>query len=166
MQQYIPKSSVENSSSSLITLDVYGHDDKNDSRCSLSRQNIFIQQLRYKYWSLLFNSKEMSRLFTEEVRKQFMMKLNEFKFYDFTFSNIKQIQLELSQNMSSNIEDAIMDFLKFTSELDIVHEHRGYGLVGKVGVFHKTIDNHGLNSIKNLWRYWIFQNTYQVEKVL
>lgn len=44
---------------------------------------------------------------------------------------------------SSNIEDAIMDFLKFTSELDIVHEHRGYGLVGKVGVFHKTIDNHG-----------------------
>lgn len=38
---------------------------------------------------------------------------------------------------SSNIEDAIMDFLKFTSELD---EHRGYGLVG---VFHKTIDNHG-----------------------
>lgn len=41
---------------------------------------------------------------------------------------------------SSNIEDAIMDFLKFTSELDIVHEHRGYGLVG---VFHKTIDNHG-----------------------
>lgn len=44
---------------------------------------------------------------------------------------------------SSNIEDAIMDFLKFTSELDIVHEHRGYGLVGKVGVFRKTIDNHG-----------------------
>lgn len=42
---------------------------------------------------------------------------------------------------SSNIEDAIMDFLKFTS--DIVHEHRGYGLVGKVGVFRKTIDNHG-----------------------
>lgn len=36
---------------------------------------------------------------------------------------------------SSNIEDAIMDFLKFTSGLDIVHEHRGYGLVGKVGVF-------------------------------
>lgn len=27
--------------------------------------------------------------------------------------------------------------------LDIVHEHRGYGLVGKVGVFRKTIDNHG-----------------------
>lgn len=44
---------------------------------------------------------------------------------------------------SSNVEDAIMDFLKFTSELDIVHEHRGYGLVGKVGVFRKTIDNHG-----------------------
>lgn len=38
---------------------------------------------------------------------------------------------------SSNIEDAIMDFLKFTSE------HRGYGLVRKVGVFRKTIDNHG-----------------------
>lgn len=121
MQQYIPKSSVENSSSSLITLDVYGHDDKNDSRCSLSRQNIFIQQLRYKYWSLLFNSKEMSRLFTEEVRKQFMMKLNEFKFYDFTFSNIKQIQLELSQNMSSNIEDAILkqfDNLTYHNSMD------------------------------------------------
>lgn len=37
----------------------------------------------------------------------------------------------------------MIEDLKFTSELDIVHEHRGYGLVGKVGVFHKTIDNHG-----------------------
>lgn len=34
-------------------------------------------------------------------------------------------------------------YYSFSIELDIVHEHRGYGLVGKVGVFHKTIDNHG-----------------------
>lgn len=156
MQQYIPKSSTENFSNSLITLSVYGHDDKNCDRCNFSRQNVFIQQLRYKYWSLLFNSKEMSKLFTERVREEFFRKLNEFKLYDFTLSNIKQIQLELSQNMNNNVEDAILkqfDNLTYQHSMDKntnIHYYNGW----------KTNSAFAVNSKIILSCYGVYDNRW------
>lgn len=41
---------------------------------------------------------------------------------------------------SSSIIDAVSDFLKVTEGLDVVYEHRGFGLVGEIGAFNKSVE--------------------------
>ncbi len=145
MMQYIPKSSTDCYSSELISISVYGYDDKSRDSKMNSKQNIFMQQLRYKYWSLLFNSKEMSRFFTEKVKDEFMMKLNEFKFFDFTYSNIKQIQMELVQSLCTNIDEAILkqfDNLTYQHSLDKntnIHYYNGWKTNSAFAINNKII---------------------------
>lgn len=75
---------------------------------SMSKQNLYVRELRYKYWNLLFNTKELSNLFTQDVKSRLYSDMQRFRSYDFTLTNIKTLQLELSMNMTSNIEDAIL----------------------------------------------------------
>lgn len=99
------------SNKELIQVSIPSHKEKS----KLSRQNLFLREMRYKYWSLLFQTKELSSLFTDDVRNELYSNLESFKQYDFTFSNIKALQIELSKNLSSNIEDAILkQFEKLT----------------------------------------------------
>ena len=74
-----------------------------------SMQNDFIRTLRAKYWYTLFQTSEISRLLTEQAREEYQAKMQTFKEYDFTMSNVKALQLELSQHLSQNIEQAIVN---------------------------------------------------------
>lgn len=80
-----------------------------------SLKNLYVRELRYKYWKLLFQSDEFSRLLTQKARGQFQLRMQELRAYDFTLSNIKALQLRMSQSLSKNIEDAILEqFEKLT----------------------------------------------------
>lgn len=41
---------------------------------------------------------------------------------------------------SRDLDDALKDLLKITSNLERVHENRGYGLVGKIEAFCKKVE--------------------------
>jgi len=73
-----------------------------------SKQNLYLRELRYKYWNILFQTNELSRLFTDGVRAKLRQDMHRFRHYDFTLSNIKALQMELSANLSDNIEQAIL----------------------------------------------------------
>lgn len=113
MQKYIPNT---DGGHSMISLSVLGCSDDMDMKSTkFNPVNTYIRLLRDKYWSLLFQSKEMSRLLTQTARDKYLYKIREFRDYDFTFSNIKQLQIELVSHLSTNIDDAILkQFDNFT----------------------------------------------------
>lgn len=105
MKQYIPK--IADSDHSLINLSVtgcYGEEDK-----GLSDSNKYIRRLRQKYWELAFQTNQISHLLTDNARAKYQQEIIRFRDYDFTYSNIKQLQIELSQNLDKNIHDAIVE---------------------------------------------------------
>lgn len=105
MKQYIPKDKGEQFS--LINLSVIGCADETAS--GYSDCNRYMRALREKYWTLLFQTNEIAALMTEAARVKYQAKIREFRDYDFTLSNIKQLQIELSQNLNSNVMDAIVE---------------------------------------------------------
>lgn len=112
MQKYIP--TQKENENKMISLYVMGCDDESKDN-KFNPVNTYIRLLRDKYWSLLFNSKQMSNLLTQDTRVKFLYKIREFRDYDFTFSNIKQLQIDLISNLSNNIDEAILkQFDNFT----------------------------------------------------
>lgn len=86
-----------------------------DATDKMSLKNLYVRELRYKYWKLLFQSDEFSRLLTQKAREQFHHRMQELRSYDFTLSNIKMLQMQMSQKLTTNIEDAILEqFEKLT----------------------------------------------------
>lgn len=99
---------------------------------SMSKKNRFIRELRFKYWNILFQTKEISKLFTERVRAKFSMRIQEMRSFDFTAENIRRLYAELSADLSSNIEEAILyqfDNLSYQNSMDKnnnIHYYNGW----------------------------------------
>lgn len=104
MKQYIPKD--KENRYELISLSVRGCDDDGVYR---SEANRYIRCLRQKYWELAFQTNQIAGLLTDGARARYQQEIKRFRDYDFTLSNIKQLQLELSQSLSSNINEAIIN---------------------------------------------------------
>lgn len=92
----------------LIALDIYGDAYSDHKDREMSKQNLYLRELRGLYWQRFFGMPELKRMLTEDVAQKYTSKLNEFKAIDFTMRNIHRIQLELSQNLLSSMEDAIL----------------------------------------------------------
>lgn len=95
-------STLNGTSSPLIELEVCS------SESSGSQQNRFIRALREKYWSAAFQTDEIAHLLTEQAREAYRNKITMFRDYDFTLSNIKALQIELSQHLNDNIQQSIV----------------------------------------------------------
>lgn len=156
MQKYIPK--VKNSDDiAMIGLSVIGCSDEVNT--DLNPINRFIRGLREKYWSLLFMSNEMGRLLTEEARNRYLGKLVEFRDYDFTFSNIKQLQIDMTQSLNKNIDEAILkQFDNFTYKYSLdkqsnVHYFNGWRTNSAFMIKSKVIvPMYGI--YEGRWSYW------------
>lgn len=74
----------------------------------MSQQNLYLRQLRIKYWDAIFAAPELQRLLTEEVAQKYLAEIQRFRDIDFTMDNINRLQLELSSSLIGNIEEAIM----------------------------------------------------------
>ena len=117
MQKYIP--THKDYDTALLSLSVLGWN-PNETKVK-NPVNQYLMMIRDKYWSLLFMSKEMGNLLTMDSRTKYQNKLNEFRDYDFTVSNIRQLQLDMVQNLSGNIEEAILkefDTLSYKYSMD------------------------------------------------
>ena len=74
----------------------------------MSQQNLYLRQLRAKYWNALFGAPELQRLLTEEVAENYRAEIQKFRGIDFTMENINRLQLELSKSLIGNVEEAIL----------------------------------------------------------
>lgn len=86
-----------------------------ESNGKMSLKNLYVRELRYEYWKLLFQSDEFSKLMPYKVREKFRCRIQEFRSYDFTMHNIITLRSQLAQSLTENIEDAILEqFEKLT----------------------------------------------------
>lgn len=170
LQSIIP--TADSSDKKLLEINVDTSEDKH----LYNVKNQYIRQLRYKYWSLLFQQKEMSNLFTEEVREDFHKRINEFRNYDFTLSNIKSIQIDLSNHLNINIEKAILkcfDMFTYQYSTDCsknIHYFNGWKTNQAFKINNKVI----IWGSHDLWdkyfkrfdiRYDLKQKLFEIEKV-
>ena len=77
--------------------------------------NNFIQATRRKYWKILFQTKEFSKVMTDNTRALYYGKIDEFGDYDFSLFNIRQMQIDLISNISTSIEKTIEDLFDYFS---------------------------------------------------
>lgn len=105
MKQYIPMD--KDGSNRLINLSVAGC--YGEEGYDFSEANRYIRRLRQKYWELAFQTSAISGLLTDAARAKYQQEIRRFRDYDFTYSNIKQLQIELSQSLDSNIHEAIVN---------------------------------------------------------
>lgn len=112
----------------LITLNVLN----NESGKTYSKQNAYLRQLRIKYWKILFQSNAISGLLTNGARTYFQQHIESMRNYDFTYHNIKSLQIELTSSMNDRIEEAIIEqFDKLTYQHSMeknknVHYYNGW----------------------------------------
>lgn len=105
MKQYIPMD--KDGSNRLINLSVAGC--YGEEGYDFSEANRYIRRLRQKYWELAFQTSAISGLLTDAARAKYQQEIRRFRDYDFTYGNIKQLQIELSQSLDSNIHEAIVN---------------------------------------------------------
>jgi len=82
--------------------------------------NSYIKKVRYKYWEALFNSDKFSQLLTSNLMNDYRNKITELQEYDFSWYNIKEIQMQMNKNMIKGVEDTIMALF---DELSFQHSY-------------------------------------------
>lgn len=81
--------------------------DREDHESSL--ENGYIKQIRLKYWEALFSNEQFMGLFTSNLKRQYMEKVNELKDYDFSLYNIYSLRIQLNKDMIKGVEDTILN---------------------------------------------------------
>lgn len=139
--------------------------------------NEFVQKVRMMFWSRLFKDSRFTGKMTSKQQETYLAKVNELKDYDFSVYNIKQIQIELCDNMVKGIEDCIMQlFEEFTHTYSWlpetthnIHYYNGWKTNNSFMVADKVIiPIYGLWS--HIWkrfeyRYDILRKLVYIEKV-
>jgi len=106
--------------SSILTLSI-SDSNRYSEKSGNSLKNDYIQKLRMKYWYALFTSEQFTNLLTSNLREQYMNKVNELKNFDFSYYNIKQIQLDMNKSLIKNVEQTILDLFE-----EFSHKHSWY----------------------------------------
>ena len=75
-----------------------------------------VRRINYKYWQVLLYSKEMSHLMTGRIQIEYRQKLIDMANFEFNERNIAAMKEDLSRNLLTNIDKAIMEvWEEFTS---------------------------------------------------
>lgn len=71
--------------------------------------NDFVRKVREKYWSRLFNDKRFTKNMTSNMLEKYRSIVMDLRDYDFSYFNIKTLQEEMARNLSSGIEECIIN---------------------------------------------------------
>lgn len=82
--------------------------------------NVYVKKIRLKYWKALFADKRFTKGMVTDQRNDYMSQVKELAEYDFSLFNIKQIQYEMSKNLTKGIEECIV---KLFDELSFQHAY-------------------------------------------
>lgn len=94
--------------SPMITLKVGNHD---------ADVNRYINSVRKKYWTELFNKTEFTGRFTSNLREKYSNMVSTLVNYDFSVYNINQISIKMMDEMTDGVKETILSlFDKMSSE--------------------------------------------------
>lgn len=136
--------------------------------------NDFVYAVRYKYWSELLNSASFLKNLTSDLKQTYRQRIDEFANYDFSLSNIYEIQIQVLKDTISGIEKKILDlFESFTHEYSMecegnIHYFNGWKTNKAFIINKKVIQPYcAWDSIFNKFRYtWDLQQVFaDMEKV-
>lgn len=83
--------------------------------------NRYIELIRLKYWTALFDRKEISSALTNKSRNDYMADIDNMRNFDFNAHNIMQLRINLSENLIKSVEESILHFFD-----RITNEHSWY----------------------------------------
>lgn len=72
-------------------------------------ENVYLKKLRKKYWEALFLDKRFVGNMTKNQYETFKNMLSELVNYDFSYYNIKNLQISMCESRIEGIENAILD---------------------------------------------------------
>lgn len=81
----------------------------------------YVREIRFKYWSALFNDERFTGPMTNNLRSSYQEKVRELVNYDFSVANIKELQIQMCGSLVAGIEDTIM---RLFDDLSYVHSWR------------------------------------------
>ncbi len=70
--------------------------------------NNYVRLVRGKYWEALFKNEKFTGQMTSNLLTDYLKRIEDLKEYDFSYYNIKSIQIELSKSLIKGIEDCII----------------------------------------------------------
>lgn len=81
-------------------------------------ENKYLEKVRYKYWKALFSDERFTKAMPSNLREDYQERINDLAKYDFSYFNIKEIQIQMCSSLVSGIEDTI---IKLFDELSYQH---------------------------------------------
>lgn len=139
--------------------------------------NKYLRYVRKKYWEALFNHPKFTGNMTSNLRDSYQRKVNKLVDYDFSYYNIKTIQIEMAMQLTKGIEDCIVELFDklsyqyaYSDELSRnIHYYNGWK-TNKAWIINKKVilpfmDAWGWNGY-DPDRYEITEKLADIEKAL
>lgn len=128
--------------------------------------NKFLKDLRGRYWSLLFNNERFTKGMTSELLRKYHEMVHSLSDYDFSYFNIKQLQIKMNQEKIRGVEEAIMECFDlftqhhwFPESCNNVHYYNGWSTNKAYIVQQKVIIP--LKTFDEIWKK--FSYSYNVD---
>lgn len=77
--------------------------------------NRYLEKLRYKYWNAFLSREEITSRMTSAMQNQYNKKISDLKNYDFNLYNLQQVFFDIRTQLSSNVEESILDLFETLS---------------------------------------------------
>lgn len=141
--------------------------------------NGYVRQVRLKYWSTLFNNSMFTGNMTRNLLSEYRAKVSTLADYDFSLYNIRQIQIEMKQNLIRGIEECIIEMFdklsyqhSYDNELsNNIHYYNGWK-TNKSWIINKKVIMPWMNAWDSIFNnycptdYQLVQNLKDIEKAL
>lgn len=96
--------------------------------------NVFVKEVRRKYWEALFNNPKFTGNMTSNLVSNYHSQVEELVEYDFSEYNIRTIRIEMNKNLIKGIEDCIIELFdklshqyQYSDELkNNIHYYNGW----------------------------------------
>lgn len=143
---------------------------ENNGSVTSGMLNQYIKLVRKKYWTYLFEHPKFTSNMTSNLREQYRAQVEKLSEYDFSYFNIKTIQIEMNKNLIKGIEDCIIELFdklsiqySYSDELsNNIHYFNGWK-TNKCWIINKKV----ILPFMNAWGWFGYDPTeYQIVEKL
>lgn len=72
-------------------------------------ENRFVEAVRLKYWTALFKDERFTKAMSNDMLNEYTANIRDLKDYEFSYYNIKELQIQFCSNLINSIEKTIVD---------------------------------------------------------
>lgn len=75
-------------------------------------ENGFVEAVRLKYWTALFKDERFTKAMSNDMLNEYTANIRDLKDYEFSYYNIKELQVQFCSNLISSIEKTILSLFE------------------------------------------------------